>query len=270
MLRTSQGERVEALRVENLSKNFEGLQALRGVTLGIKEGEHIGIIGPNGSGKTTLLNLISGELRPSSGKVYIFGQEVTHKPSHARVRLGLARTFQLNTLFFPLTVLDNALLPIQALKPFRYGAFRPLTSYQALFKEAEELLVRWGLWEKRNLPVQYLSYGEQRALELVVGLASNPKLILLDEPIAGLSASETATLTTMIQDFKHDISTVIVEHNIDALFKVAQYIVVLDHGEVIAQGTKEEVRADAKVRQVYLGAAEVDNAETDCHTYLLW
>jgi len=254
---------VEALRVEGLSKYFGGLQALKNVSLSIQEGERVGIIGPNGSGKTTLLNLISGALPASSGKVYLFAQDVTNVPSYGRVHLGLARTFQLNTLFFPLTVLDNVFLAIQALKPFRYGVFRPAHSYKGFLEEAEELLVRWGLWEKRDLVVQHLSHGEQRCLELILGLASDPKIILLDEPTAGLSATETGILTTMIQGFKHDVTTIIVEHNIDALFKVAEHIIVLNYGEVIAAGKKEEVRADAKVRQVYLGADETSDAEVD-------
>lgn len=244
---------MELLRLENISKNFEGLQALKSISFNIQEGERWGIIGPNGSGKTTLLNVISGILRPSSGKVYLYGKEVTHKPLHAFAHFGVARTFQMNTLFLPLTVLDNILLAIQGTQPFRYGMFRPLSRYGALFAQAEEILLQWGLWDKRELPVADLSYGEQRCLELILGLPSNPRVILLDEPTAGLSAQEIALFTKVIRDLQANITTIIVEHNIEALFELAGDIIVLDHGEIIAKGDKEGVRNDGRVREVYLG-----------------
>lgn len=244
---------MEALSLENISKNFDGLQALKNVSLRIEEGERWGIIGPNGSGKTTLLNIISGVLRPSSGKIYLFEREVTNKPLHAFAHLGLTRTFQLNTLFLPLTILDNVVLAIQGIKPFRFGMFRSLNSYDVLFAQSKEILLRWGLWDKRELPVQDLSYGDQRCLELILGLVSNPKVILLDEPTAGLSSQERIVFTKVIKDFQPNITIVIVEHNIGAIFELARNIIVLDHGEIIAKGDKESIRTDKRVREVYLG-----------------
>jgi branched-chain amino acid transport system ATP-binding protein len=244
---------MEALRLENVSKYFGGLQALKNVSFTIEGGERFGIIGPNGSGKTTLLNVISGVLRPSSGQVYLFGKEATHQPLHAFVHLGLARTFQLNTLFPPLTILDNVLLAIQGIQLFRYRMFRPLSAYNTLFAQGEEILHRWGLWEKRDVPVKDLSYGEQRCLELVLGLVSNPKVILLDEPTAGLSSQEITVFTKFIQDLEPDITVVIVEHNLDTIFQLSRHIMVLNHGELITIADKESIKKDQKVREIYLG-----------------
>ena len=244
---------MEVLRLENVSKQIGGLQILHKISLAFKEGERWGIIGPNGSGKTTLLNVISGVLRPSEGKVYLFGKEVNNRPMHAFVHMGLARTFQLNTLFLPLTVLDNALFALKGTKPFRYGMFRPLDSYGGLFTEAKDVLLRWGLWEKRELPVKSLSYGDQRCLELILGLVSNPKVVLLDEPTAGLSAQEIGIFKNVIQEMQSRFTVIIVEHNLDVIFELAQDFIVLDHGEIIAKGSKESIKTDRRVREVYLG-----------------
>jgi len=244
---------MEVLRLEDISKQIGGLRILSNVSLGLKEGECWGIIGPNGSGKTTLLNVISGVLRPSSGKVYLYGKEVSSKPMHAFVHLGLARTFQLNTLFLPLTVLDNTLFAIKGTKSYRYRMLRSLDSYDDLFTEAREVLLRWGLWEKRELTVRSLSYGDQRCLELVLGLVSNPRVVLLDEPTAGLSAQEIAIFKNVIEGIQSQRTVVIVEHNLDVIFELAQSFIVLDHGEIIAKGDKESIKAHPRVREVYLG-----------------
>lgn len=244
---------MEALRLENVSKYFEGLQALKNVSFTIEGGERFGIIGPNGSGKTTLLNVISGVLRPSSGQVYLFGKEATHQPLHEFVHLGLARTFQLNTLFLPLTILDNVLLAIQGIQSFRYKMFRPRSAYNTLFEHGEAILHRWNLWEKRDMPVKDLSYGEQRCLELVLGLISNPRVILLDEPTAGLSPQEITVFTNFIQELEPGITVVIVEHNLDTIFQLTRQIMVLSHGELITIADKESIKKNQKVREIYLG-----------------
>jgi len=246
---------MEALRLENVSKYFGGLQALKNVSFTVEAGERFGVIGPNGSGKTTLLNVISGILHPSSGHAYLFGKETTHQPLHAFVHLGLARTFQLNSLFPPLTILDNVLLAIQGTQPFRYRMFRPLTGYNTLFVQAKEILHRWDLWEKRDVPVEDLSYGEQRCLELVLGLVSKPRVILLDEPTAGLSSQEITVFMKFIQGLEPDITVVIVEHNLDAIFQLSRQIMVLNHGELITIADNESIKKDQKVREIYLGRA---------------
>jgi branched-chain amino acid transport system ATP-binding protein len=241
---------MEALRFENISKHFEGVRALKDISFRIDEGDRWGIIGPNGSGKTTALNITSGVLRPSSGKIYLYGKDVTNKPLH---------TFVHNTLFLPLTILDNVSLAIQGARPFRHGMFRPLSSYRALFEQAEAILQQWDLWEKRELQVNDLSYGEQRCLELILGLVSDPKVILLDEPTAGLSALEKAIFTNIIKDLPTNITVVVVEHDMDTIFELTKYLIVLDHGEIIALGDKEIIKNDAKVREVYFGSKERGN-----------
>lgn len=244
---------MEALRIENVTKHFGGVTALKKVSFAIEAGERFGVIGPNGSGKTTLLNVISGVLRPSSGRIYLFSREATNEPLHAFVHLGLARTFQLNSLFLPLTIYDNVLLAIQGTQGFRYKMLRPLIAYGNLFDQAKRVLNRWGLWEKRNEPVKDLSYGEQRRLELVLGLVSDPKVILLDEPTAGLSLDEITMFTNFMQELSSDITVIIVEHNLDALFQLSKQIMVLNHGEIVAIGDKESVKTNQRVREVYLG-----------------
>ena len=244
---------MEVLRLEDISKQIGGLRILNEISLSLQEGERWGIIGPNGSGKTTLLNVISGVMRPSSGKVYLFGKEVSGRPVHAFVHLGLARTFQLNTLFLRMTVLDNTLFALKGTKRYRFRMLRSLDSYDALFTEAKEVLLQWGLWEKRELAVKSLSYGDQRCLELILGLVSNPRVVLLDEPTAGLSAQEIAIFKRVIEAIQSKHTVVIVEHNLDVIFELAQSFIVLDHGEIIAKGDKDSIKADPRVRKVYLG-----------------
>ena len=168
---------MEALKVEHLSKNFGGVQALQDVSFSVKAGEKLAIIGPNGAGKTTLFNVLNGQISATAGRVYLFGQEITTMATHRRAHLGLARSFQLTSLFPNLTVLDNTLLAIQGAKPSRFQMFRPITAYEHLFAKAEELLESMALWEKRDNLVQAISYGEQRKMEIALSLASEPKLL---------------------------------------------------------------------------------------------
>ena len=244
---------MESLRAEDVSKNFDGLYAIRNVSLSVKSGERRAIIGPNGAGKTTLFNLFLGELKPSTGRIFVFGQDVTSIPVHQRVHFGLARTFQILNLIPNLSVLDNVKLAIQAVMPFRFGMFRPQRAYTNLFDEAQALLTQWELWEKRNDRIQDLSYGQQRRTELIMALASKPKILLLDEPTSGLSQAAAASFLDMIRGLGHDITVVIVEHDMDVVFDLADSITVLHNGQVIAEGTKEEIKSNPKVREVYLG-----------------
>jgi len=244
---------MEPLRAEGISKNFDGLYAVQNVSLSVRSGERRAIIGPNGAGKTTLFNLLLGELKPSTGRIFVFGQDVTSIPVHERVRLGLARTFQIMNLITDLSVLDNVKLAVQAVMPFRFGMFRPQSAYTSLLDEAQALLTQWGLWEKRNDRVQDLSYGQQRRVELIMALASKPKILLLDEPTSGLSQAAAASFLDMIRGLGRDITVVVVEHDMDVVFDLADYITVLHNGQVIAEGTKEEIKSNPKVREVYLG-----------------
>lgn len=246
---------MEALRVERLSKNFGGVKALHEVSLSVKAGERRAIIGANGAGKSTLLNLINGEMAPTSGVVRILGKDVTGMPVHDRVHLGVGRSCQINNLFLRISVLDNVLLALQATQPFRFQMLRSISKYDHLFANARELLTARGLWEKRRVPAVDLSYGEQRRLEIVLSLASSPKLLLLDEPTAGLSTSETSDIIELVRGLGREITVLFISHNIDAIFAIADGITMLHYGQVIAEGTPEEIKANPKVKQIYLGGA---------------
>jgi branched-chain amino acid transport system ATP-binding protein len=244
---------MQALRVEGLSKNFGGLQVLQDLNFGVETGERLAIIGPNGAGKTTLLNTISGEIPPSAGNIYFFGQEISDMAIYSRVHLGLAHSFQLNSLFPNLTILDNVLLALQGTRRSRFQMFRANGAYSNLFTKAEALLQPTGLWEKRNSLVKILSYGEQRQIEIVLSLASEPKLLLLDEPTAGLSMGESNVFINNLRDLPRDITVVFIAHDMDVVFGLADRIIVLDFGKIIAQGTTTEIQADEKVKVIYLG-----------------
>jgi len=247
---------MEALKIEGLSKNFGGVQALKDVSFTVEAGERLAIIGPNGAGKTTLFNLLNGQEKATAGRIYFFEQEITTMPTHRRAHLGQGRSFQLTSLFPNLTVLDNVLLAVQGTKPSRYQLFRPITAYKHLFAKAQELLTAMALWEKRNDLVKALGYGEQRRLEIALSLASEPKLLLLDEPSSGLTPAECADMITMIRNLGTDITVVVVAHDMDLVFGLAERIMVLHYGQVMADGTPEEIQADSRVKEIYLGVEE--------------
>jgi len=244
---------VTALVIERLCKNFGGLQALHDLSLEIQPGERRALLGPNGAGKTTLFHLIGGQLAPSSGRIFLFGREVTQLPPFRRAALGLARTFQITTLFPNLTVLENMLLAVQALDAVRFVLYRPLTSYPHLLSKARSLLEQWNLWEQRHALVRQLSYGEQRQIEILLALAPMPKVLLLDEPTAGLSAAETQQVVAMIQHLDPSITVLLIEHDMDVAFQVARQITVLHQGRLLADGSPTAIRMDPTVAEIYLG-----------------
>jgi len=248
---------VDALVVKNLTKDFGGLSAVNNVSFKVEEGEHMAIIGPNGAGKTTLFNLLSGQMPPTSGQIYFFGQDITHIPSYNRIHLGMARSFQIASLFLSLSVLHNTRLALQGIKPSRFQMFRSAVGYKSIHAKAEELLKSMDLWEKRNEPVNSISYGEQRKLEIALSLAADPKLLLLDEPSCGLTASESADITSRIRALGEKITVVLVAHDMDLVFGVAQRIMVLHYGELIIDGSCEQIRNDQKVKEIYMGSAQV-------------
>jgi len=192
----------------------------------------------------------------------MFDRDITYMPLYNRVHLGLARTFQITNLMLNLTVLENILLAVKVMMPFRSFLHRPQKRYSTLYDEAERLLTEWGLWEKREFFVRNLSYGEQRQTELVMALASKPKILLLDEPTSGLSGTEAASFVDIIRKAKQDITVIIVEHHMDVVFDLADYISVLHYGKLIAEGTKDEIVANGEVRSVYLGEDERKDAAT--------
>jgi branched-chain amino acid transport system ATP-binding protein len=244
---------VALLSLNKICKNFAGLEVLKDVSLSVESGERRAIIGPNGAGKTTLFNVISGELPPSSGTVQLSDQQVTGLSPERMFRLGLARTFQKNSLFLDLTTQENVRLAVQAHRRQGHHWFRPWWAFDEVNQRTHEVLVRAGL-EARQLDLaKNLSYGEQRQLEMAIALAGEPRLLLLDEPTAGMSVAETASSIATIRSLPRDLTLLIIEHDMDTVFALADRITVLDHGQIIANGTPTEVRTDPQVRVVYLG-----------------
>ncbi len=241
------------LVLHDLTKNFGGLTAVNNVSLEIRAGERRAIIGPNGAGKTTLFNLICGEFPPSRGRIFHFGEEVTQIPVHRRTALGIARTFQITNLFPNLTVLQNLLLAAQGLEKTKYVMYLPISSYQHLYEKAKSLLMGVELWGKRGVLVKNLSHGEQRQIEVCLALVGQPRLLLLDEPTAGLSPAETLSFTSTLKKLDPAITILLIEHNMDVAFELAENITVLHQGSLIASGTKEDIKASTTVQEIYLG-----------------
>jgi len=241
------------LRVEKLSKNFGGLAALVDVTLEVEAGDRQAIIGPNGAGKSTLFNLIAGELPPSKGQVYLAGRDVTRLSVYQRANLGLGHTFQRNNLFMGLTVFENVRLAVQHHYRITHNLFKSADAYQSVTDEAEKFLDRVGLIEQKDTLVSALAYGQQRALEIALALATEPNVLLLDEPTAGMSPAETLEMTKLIESLPRTLTMLIVEHDMDVVFSLADKLTVLHYGQKISEGAPEEVRADPMVREIYLG-----------------
>ncbi len=247
---------MEALKVERLSKDFGGVNALQNVSFTVETGEHLAIIGPNGAGKTTLFNVLNGQLTAASGQVYLFGKQITNVPTYRHAHLGLARSFQLTTLCLNLTVIENLLLALYGIQPSRFQMFRSINSHKHLFSKAQKLLDPMMLWDKRDELVCSISYGEQRKLEIALSLASEPKVLLLDEPSTGLTSDESHEMINMINKLGEYITLVLVAHDMDLVFGVADRIIVLHYGQIIAEGTPTEIQVNSKVKEIYLGIQE--------------
>src|SRR5213593_1099038 len=243
-----------ALSLAGLSKEFGGLRALDGVSLDVGPGERRAIIGPNGAGKTTLFSLISGETRPTGGRISLFGRDVTRLAPHRRAALGLARTYQITNLFPRLTALENCLLAVQALTSAKLHLHRALSSYTDHFTRARSVLEAVGLEAKEDEVVRNLSHGEQRQLEVALALAGAPKLLLLDEPTAGLSPAESHMMVALLKKLDPAITLLVIEHDMDVAFELTNRITVLHYGKVIADGVGHEVKSNAVVQEIYLGA----------------
>jgi branched-chain amino acid transport system ATP-binding protein len=255
---------MEVLRVEGLSKRFGGVYSLEDVSFSVSGGERLAIIGPNGAGKTTLFNVLAGQLSATRGRVYLFGQEITNIAPNRRARLGMARSFQISNLFFNLTVLDNTLLAIQGRRARSFQMFRSIETYGDMFAKAKKLLSTTDLWEKRDDLVRNMSHGEQRNLEIVLSLASEPKVLLLDEPTAGLTEAESANIIKVVSGLGSDTTVLFVAHDMDLVLNVADRIIVLHYGHTIAEGTPEGIQANPKVKEVYMGIKELA-ADAEAH-----
>ena len=243
-----------ALEARELSKSFGGLRVTANVSLAVEAGERRLIIGPNGAGKTTLFNLITGELRPDGGTVRLFDRDITRVASRRRPHLGLARTYQIITLFPRDTLLRNVVLALLGLSPLRWNPLASLARQENLLRLAREALARVGLDAIAERPLAETSYGERRRVEIAMALAQNPKVLLLDEPFAGLSVEERRDVQRLLATIPREVTIVMIEHDMDVALEFAERITLLHFGEVIVEGTRAEVVRDPRTREVYLGA----------------
>jgi branched-chain amino acid transport system ATP-binding protein len=247
------------LRLRGVGRRFGGVHAVRDVDLEIRPGERRAILGPNGAGKTTLFNVISGEFGPTSGSIELFGREVTSEPGRKRARLGLSRTFQTSKLFLGLTVEDNLYLAVLGVRDGHLRIVRSRKDAQ-MRERAREMAGVVGLQDVLDREVGELSHGEQRQLELGMARATGPKLMMLDEPAAGLSRAERVRLTELLLDLDPEITLILIEHDMDVALGVAEWVTMMHNGTVLVEGTPEEIRANQTVHELYLGSGEAGHA----------
>jgi len=244
---------VNALAVEQLEKSFGGLRVTAGVTLAVEPGERRLIIGPNGAGKTTLFNLVTGELSPDRGSIRLFDRDITRVPSRRRPHLGIARTYQIITLFAGETLLRNVTLSLLGLRPLRWNPFVSLARQHALLGRARDVLARVALDHLAERPLSQTSYGERRRVEIAMALAQNPRVLLLDEPFAGLSVEERRDVLRLVTSIPRDVTIVMIEHDMDVALDFAERITVLHFGEVVVEGRRADVVAHPRTKEIYLG-----------------
>ena len=241
------------LSLRNLSKRFGGVVAVDGVTLDVAAGEVHALIGPNGAGKTTLIHQISGTLSVDVGEIFFLEKDITRLPAHQRVAAGLARSYQITSIFRRFRVLDNLALAVQARSGSSFSFWRPVAEEAALFEEARRIAALVNLTQKLDAVASTLSHGEQRALEVGLALATHPKLVLLDEPMAGMGPEESRRMIELIGRIRTDVAVLLVEHDMDAVFRLADRISVMVNGRLIATGLPGQIRMNEEVRKAYLG-----------------
>lgn len=244
------------LQVEDLSVSFGGVRAVRAVSLSIAKGERHVILGPNGAGKTTLFNLIGGQQRPDSGRITLFGADVTRLSPHRRARAGLARTFQITSLLATLTVEENIHLAVQAFSRSRYAIVQSPRHRMEMAARVNGLLEQWRLGGRESALVSDLSYGDQRKIEIAMALAHQPRLLLLDEPTAGLSVSETENVIALINGLSKDVTVLAIEHDMEVAFEIGQRFTILHQGGILVSGSADAVRSNPEIQSIYFG--EVD------------
>ena len=246
----------ELLCTENLCRSFGGVMATNRVCFTVNTQGLTSIIGPNGAGKTTFINIVTGKIAASSGKIFFKGQEITNKPTHELVKMGICRTFQINSIFQDLSVFENLRIARQAKDG---GSLRIFSSKQSLRTVTEKtwaLVERLGLTDLAARPVKNLAYGDQRVIEVAIAMAGDPKILFLDEPTAGMSPTETRHISELIKELASEICVVLVEHDMDMVMSISDRITVLQYGCTIAEGTPEEIRNNQQVREAYLGKEE--------------
>ena len=243
------------LRTVDLSRSFGSLLATDCINLAIEAGERHAIIGPNGAGKTSLLNQVGGQLRPTSGRIYFKESEITGLAPERVCKLGIGRTFQKNNLFNRLSVFENVRLAVLAQRGQPLNAFMPVTRFPALTARTGEVLEQVGLSDRHRAPVRSLSYGEQRQVEIAIALAADPELLLLDEPTAGMSPAETAQMVDFVKGLPRTLTLLMIEHDMQVVFSLADRITVLHYGRLLATGAPAEISRNAAVQEIYLGTA---------------
>jgi branched-chain amino acid transport system ATP-binding protein len=243
------------LRTERIGKNFGKFVALKDITAEFRRGAITSIIGPNGAGKSTYFNLLSGAFSPSGGRVEFEGRDVTGMPQHRFARMGVAKSFQITNVFPQLSTHENIRVAAQA-RVARFDIWRPRSRLTQLDEEADGILERVGLWDRRERPAGMLAHGEQRALEIGMALASRPRLLLLDEPTAGMSPEETRVMMDLIVKLAEERTVILVEHKMKLVMGISDRLLVLHHGELLAEGTPDEIRRNETVKRVYLGQRE--------------
>jgi branched-chain amino acid transport system ATP-binding protein len=243
----------ELLGIRDIHKDFRGLDVLNGVDLSVKEGTRHAVIGPNGAGKTTLFHIITGSLKPSRGEINYQGNDITRLPIHRRSRLGMSRSFQVTNIFSNLTVFDNVLAGVRAKYGLRYSLIRNPHNMGVLRDKTDSIIEKIGLMHVKDRRARELAYGEQRALEIGITLSTEPELILLDEPTAGMTHEDTKAFIEMIDIVTRDLTLVIIEHDMDVVFSLASTLSVLHYGTILVSGEPNRVRKDQRVKDAYLG-----------------
>lgn len=244
---------MKILELKNVHKDFKGLKVLKQINLSIEEGECHAIIGPNGAGKSTLFNVITGKYKPSQGTVFFNGEDITGIAPYKISRRGLARSFQIINVFPHMSVYGNVRNAILSKRQSRFNIFLRLEKLHPIHQEAIEIIKTFGLMESKDVPASELSYGQQRALEIGISLATDPKLLLLDEPTAGMTKEQTRETVALIKHVTKGKTLMVVEHDMDVVFHMADRITVLYYGEILASGTPDEIRKNERVREAYLG-----------------
>lgn len=249
-----------ALRVESLTKKFGGLTAVSNVSLQLKTGSLHAVIGPNGAGKSTLINMLSGDLTSSSGSIYLDGRDISRLAADQRSRAGIGRSYQKTNIFPAFSVFENCRLAAQSREPHAFNLFRPAAAYRSVTCAAEQALAAVGLQHRAKTCAGFLSHGEQRQLEIAMSLATRPRVLLLDEPLAGMGAEEASRMVGLLQAIAQDHAILMVEHDMDAVFTLAKTLTVMVNGCILESGTPEQIRNSAEVQRAYLGSEEPEHA----------
>jgi len=244
------------LTTQGLTKDFGGLRAVDSVTLDVEQGKLTSVIGPNGAGKTTLFNLITGLIKPDSGRIAFHGEDITHQPIHRIIKKGISRSFQILNLFNELTLFENVWLGVQAQQGHGPEVFSNPDKFKSIKEETTRIIQEIGLLAKEESPVKLLSYGDRRILEITISLTAKPSLLLLDEPTSGLVSEDRKRISEFMKRLSSQLTLVVVEHDMDVVLSISDHIIVMHQGKILAQGTPDEIRGNEKVQEAYLGGQD--------------